>query len=76
MVLECWHLAHDLQDTLKELTWQYGTKDKWWLISDTDVEVIRQALETQSAFNIALHALDSGLNTSEIVPKDFRKMQT
>jgi len=45
---------------------------KWWLISNENVESIRKALE-KSGCDDVLHDLESGLNTTECVPDDFKE---
>ena len=46
---------------------------KWWLISDEDVQVIRKSLMTKTHREKALHALDSGLHTTDAIPDDYQR---
>ncbi len=45
---------------------------KWWLISNENVESIRKALEDAGPED-ALHDLESGLNTTECIPDDWKE---
>jgi len=50
---------------------------KWWLISDDDMQAIRAyllALELSGddLAKDALHTLDSGLNTTDAIPDDWK----
>lgn len=50
---------------------------KWWLISDEDVQTVRDGLEEAIDFHPsaqttrALHTLESGLHVTDAVPDDF-----
>ena len=46
-------------------------KQEWWLISAENVKSIRKALE-DSGQRDALHDLDSGLNTTDCIPDDWK----
>ena len=71
------------------------SKQKWWLISDEDINVIREALQAPTHeindYNCptdwdscrgcdgdeqrkkAVHALDSGLHITDVIPDDFKE---
>ena len=48
---------------------------KWWLISDEDVQVIRNGLVSSvlAVRENALHTLDSGLHKTDEIPDDYRE---
>ncbi len=52
--------------------------NKWYLISNEDMETIRVYLQAQAdagdeRARAALHTLDSGLNTTDEVPDDWKE---
>ncbi len=51
------------------------SKQKWWLISDEDVQKIKNALGNalDSVQDDALHTLESGLHTTDCVPDDWKE---
>ena len=46
-------------------------ENKWWLISEEDVEKIRALLRNGGDAKEILYVLDTGLNTTDEVPEDF-----
>lgn len=51
-----------------------STPEKWWLISDEDVQAIKKGLvdPAPEMREGALHALDSGLHKTDDVPEDWK----
>jgi len=51
------------------------SEQKWWLISDEDVQIIRKSLIAQEFMitKTALHTLESGLHMTECIPDDYKE---